>query len=287
MYAVEVPVRPQAAGLIRDGLRHVEIGAVLLLRQLQQGLVVDPDAVVVDVAALLVLFGADRQQGLEHHLRVGVVLPEAVDDLGVLVPEGLHLGPAQLIDAQHHVDLAAVLLRHSVQQRHLARRSLPGLFGEHGLHRGAHRVVIAARPQAAVQGEALGPGVSQEHHIVEICIRHRSALRHHHGRGSLRRRFLRFCIRLGVRLRLRLFRLVRRLGVCRRFRGLSRPAPWLHHPLHRGVRRHARRSRRRQQRRQHGHDSQNARQPCSLLRFFSLSRHLCSLLWPLCFLLLL
>ena len=101
---------------------------------------------------------------------------QPVDDLGILVVEGLRLAPPQLVDAQHHIDLAKILFRHGVQQGHFPRRSIHSLR-EHGLHRGAHGIVIRPGLQPAVHLEPLRPGIPQKRDVIEICILHRFAFR--------------------------------------------------------------------------------------------------------------
>ena len=102
-----------------------------------------------------VLLGTDRQQGLDHHHRLRVVRLDLPEHFGRLVSESVRPDPAQLIDAQHHIDLPAARLGQSVQQGHFPLGRIHGL-AEHRLHGSAGGIEVRPGIQSAVQPEAVG-----------------------------------------------------------------------------------------------------------------------------------
>ena len=109
-----------------------------------------------------------------------MVLLHPPDQLRTLGAEGLRSVPAQLIDAQHQVELSVIQRGQRIHQGHLPHRRLHG-FAEHGLHGGSREAQEGAVVQAAVQPQSLCAGIPQKDHIVEVCILYRRALRYRSG----------------------------------------------------------------------------------------------------------
>ena len=149
VYTVKIPVCPQKTVLIRNCLCHIEISHTIGLCQLLQHLVIHCNPLIVYIGAFFFLPGADRQNGLENDLRLRMIGLQPFYQLCTLIAEGIGSVPAQLIDAQHHIDLAACGFFQCVQQRHPSQRRGYRL-AEYRLHCSAGGVEVCAGLEAAV-----------------------------------------------------------------------------------------------------------------------------------------
>ena len=179
MNAIEAQLLRQTAVLSGEGLRHIYIGAAVFLCQLPPHLIVSQDPLVIDIGAFGVLFRRDRQQRLNHQLRVGMVRLQSADQVFRMAPEDVRPLPAQFVDAQHQVDLSAVCGGHGLCQRDLFPIfALPVFQFRSGGHCFSGNAEIRAPVQSAVKPEAISPGVPHKSHIVKIAVIHRRRFRH-------------------------------------------------------------------------------------------------------------
>ena len=179
MNAIEAQLLRQTAVLSGEGLRHIYIGAAVFLCQLPPNLIIGQDSLVIDIGAFGVLLRRDRQQRLNHQLRVGMVRLQSANQVFRMAPEDVRPLPAQFVDAQHQVDLSAVCGGHGLCQRDLFPIfALPVFQFRSGGHCFSGNAEICASVQSAVKPEAISPGVPHKSHIVKIAVIHRRRFRH-------------------------------------------------------------------------------------------------------------
>ena len=96
-----------------------------------------------------------------------------------MAPEDVRPLPAQLVDAQHQIDLSAVCGGHGLCQRDLFPIfALPVFQFRSGGHCFSGNAEIRAPVQSAVKPEAVSPGVPHKSHIIKIAVIHRRRFRH-------------------------------------------------------------------------------------------------------------
>ena len=164
----------QHAVFVLHRFGNVEILHALFPAHLHDQGVVQPDPLVVEHLVVLRPGLAHRHDGLDIDHRIRLQPLELIHQLAVSLDEHLLIDPAQLVDAQHQVDLSAVCGGHGLCQRDLFPIfALPVFQFRSGGHCFSGNAEICASVQSAVKPEAISPGVPHKSHIVKIAVIHR------------------------------------------------------------------------------------------------------------------